>query len=226
MTFNATDRKQAEAWQKAFRAKLAELVGGFPKSAAAPVAEMVEVRDFPEYKRQRFFFESRPGVKVAGYLLTPKAGKAPYATVVCVPGHGRGADDIVGIDEKGRDRTDKAGYQHDFAIQVAEQGMAAVAIEPMAFGCRRDPITSKKGQGTRPASPPRGRIAAGRDDDRLARVRCDAHHRLDRHAAGAGRQSCGLHGNPGRRHVHSVFSGAGYAHQGGNGERLSEHVPR
>ena len=58
--------------------------------------------------------------------------------MICVPGHGRGVDDIVGIDEQGRDRTDKSGYQHDFAIQVAEAGMAAMAIEPMAFGCRRD----------------------------------------------------------------------------------------
>jgi len=34
--------------------------------------------------------------------------------MVCVPGHGRGVDDIVGIDDQGRDRTDKDGYQHDF----------------------------------------------------------------------------------------------------------------
>ncbi len=58
--------------------------------------------------------------------------------MICIPGHGRGVDDIVGIDEHGFDRTDKAGYQHDFAIQVAEHGLAAVAIEPMGFGCRRD----------------------------------------------------------------------------------------
>jgi hypothetical protein len=51
-------------------------------------------------------------------------------------------DDIVGIDEHGAERTDKAGYQHDFAIQVAEAGMAAIAIEPMGFGCRRDPINA------------------------------------------------------------------------------------
>jgi dienelactone hydrolase len=156
MTFNAADRKQAEAWQKGLRAKLVELLGGFPNSGAAPVAEVVESRDYPAYRRQRFLFQSRPGVKVAGYLLTPKSGKAPYATVVCVPGHGRGADDIVGIDENARDRTDKPGYQHDFAIQVAEQGMAAVAIEPMAFGCRRDPISTKKGQTTSACQPAAG----------------------------------------------------------------------
>jgi hypothetical protein len=50
----------------------------------------------------------------------------------------------VGIDDQGRDRTDKDGYQHDFAIQVVEHGMAAVAVEPMAFGCRRDPRTKNK----------------------------------------------------------------------------------
>ena len=75
--------------------------------------------------------------------------------MVCVPGHGRGVDDIVGIDDKGQDRTNKVGYQYDFAIQVAEHGMAALAIEPMAFGCRRDPLTNgKRGLGNRRASPP------------------------------------------------------------------------
>ncbi|PYT25536.1 MAG: hypothetical protein DMG58_24010 [Acidobacteria bacterium] len=67
--------------------------------------------------------------------------------MVCVPGHGRGVDDIVGIDDHGLDRTNKDGYQHDFAIQVAEHGLAAVAIEPMAFGCRRDPKAAKQGLG-------------------------------------------------------------------------------
>jgi hypothetical protein len=54
-------------------------------------------------------------------------------------------DDIVGIDEQGKDRTERRGYEYDFAIQVVERGLAAVAIEPMGFGCRRDPLTKAKG---------------------------------------------------------------------------------
>jgi hypothetical protein len=65
--------------------------------------------------------------------------------MICIPGHGRGVDDLVGIDDQGRDRTDKSGYQHDFAIQMAEAGIAAVAIEPMGFGCRRDPLNARRG---------------------------------------------------------------------------------
>ena len=48
------------------------------------------------------------------YLLTPKTGKAPHATVVCVPGHGRGVDDIVGVDDKGQDRA-----AHDLTVNIS-----------------------------------------------------------------------------------------------------------
>lgn len=82
---------------------------------------------------------------MVAYLLTPTAKAAPHPVVICVPGHGRGVDDIVGIDEHGNDRTVKEGYEYDFAIQATEHGMAALAIEPMGFGYRRDPLTIMKG---------------------------------------------------------------------------------
>lgn len=156
LSFKADSRKNAEAWQKRLRAKLTQLLGGFPSTRGALKAQTLEKREFEKHTREKFIFESRPGLHVLGYLLTPKAGKAPFSTVVCVPGHGRGVDDIAGIDDKGRDRTDKSGYQHDFAIQVAEAGMAAVAIEPMAFGCRRDDRTKKGGLGRSACQPTAG----------------------------------------------------------------------
>jgi len=156
LTFNATDKAQAERWQKTLRAKLVELVGGFPHERAALQPQTIEIRDFPGYKREKFMFTSRPGVAVVGYLLTPKDRKPPFAPVICVPGHGRGVDDIVGIDEHGADRTNKDGYQHDFAIQAVEHGLAAVAIEPMAFGCRRDAANIKRGQGQSACQPAAG----------------------------------------------------------------------
>ncbi|MBS1855329.1 MAG: acetylxylan esterase [Acidobacteria bacterium] len=141
LTFRATGRREAEAWQKKLRPKIEELMGGFPKTRPPLESETLEVKEYPGYRREKFVFHSRPGVAVLGYLLTPKTGRAPHAPVVCIPGHGRGVDDIVGIDEKGQDRTVKVGYAYDYAVQVAEHGMAAVAIEPMSFGCRRDPKT-------------------------------------------------------------------------------------
>lgn len=144
LTFRATDKAEAELWQQQLRAKLIDLLGGFPEKTPLH-AQTLEVKTFPGYRREKLIFESRPGVGVVIYLLTPSAKTAPFATVVCVPGHGRGVDDIVGIDEHGNDRIDKPGYEHDFAVQVVEHGLAAVAIEPMAFGCRRDERTKEKG---------------------------------------------------------------------------------
>jgi len=145
LTFRAKTRTQAEQWQRALRFKLGELIGHFPDARGPLHAQTLEVREFPKYKREKFVFESRPGVAVLGYLITPTNARPPLPTVICIPGHGRGVDDIVGIDEHGNDRTGNPGYQQDFALQVAERGLAAVAIEPMAFGCRRDPLTRKKG---------------------------------------------------------------------------------
>lgn len=156
LTFRAQNRQQAQAWQTKLRSKVTELLGGFPATGGPLNPQMLEVREFPDYRREKFVFESRPGLYVLGYLLSPSNAKPPYATMICVPGHGRGVDDIVGIDAEGKDRTNKEGYQHDFAIQVTGHGMAALAIEPIAFGCRRDPLTRKKALTTSACQPVAG----------------------------------------------------------------------
>ncbi len=156
LRFQARTRAQAEEWQSTLRAKVTELIGGFPSERQPLRPVTLETRAFPGYRREKIVFDSRPGVSVLAYLLLPATARTPAATVICVPGHGRGVDDIVGIDEQGRERTDKAGYQHDFAIQVAEAGVAAVAIEPMAFGCRRDPINARQGLSRKGCEPAAG----------------------------------------------------------------------
>src|SRR5262249_51332344 len=83
-------------------------------------------------------------------------------TMICVPGHGRGVDDIVGIDEQGRDRTDKSGYQHDFAIQIAEAGLAAGGVRPMGFGGPPGPPNGRARPGAERGGPiPGGAVMLG-----------------------------------------------------------------
>jgi dienelactone hydrolase len=156
LRFQARTRPQAEAWQRRLRAKLTELIGGFPAAREPLRPVTLETRTYPGYRREKVVFDSRPGVSVLVYVLIPTGAASPAASVICVPGHGRGVDDIVGIDEQGRDRTDRPGYAHDFAIQVAEAGLAAVAIEPMAFGCRRDPLNARHGLSQKGCEPAAG----------------------------------------------------------------------
>jgi dienelactone hydrolase len=155
LTFKATNKADAEIWQGQLRAKLVELLGGFPERTPLKPSTLA-TKDFGGYRREKFVFESRPGVLVVAYLLTPTATAGPHPVVVCVPGHGRGVDDIVGIDEHGNDRSVKVDYEYDFAIQATEHGMAALAIEPMGFGYRRDPLTVKKGKESSACQPVAG----------------------------------------------------------------------
>jgi len=156
LTCKAKTKAGALAWQKSLRAKLVELLGGFPARRAPLAPQTLEVREFPQYRREKFVITTQEGMGLLGYLLTPKQKQKPHPAMICVPGHGRGVDDIVGIDDKGRDRTGKAHYQYDFAIQAVEHGMAAVAIEPMAFGCRRDVLSRKRGLGNSACQPTAG----------------------------------------------------------------------
>jgi dienelactone hydrolase len=156
LRFSARSRPEAEQWQGQLRSKLTELLGGFPSERTPLRPITLETQDFNGYRREKVIFDSRDGMSVLAYVLRPKNARTPAPTVICVPGHGRGVDDIVGIDDKGRARSDKDGYQHDFAIQIAEAGMAAVAIEPAGFGCRRDPANIKRGLGRSSCQPVAG----------------------------------------------------------------------
>lgn len=154
--FTARNAGEARAWQKKLRAKVVSLLGGFPSKRPPVQVRILETRDFPDYTREAMVFESRPGLSVFAYLLKPKKASAPPPVALCIPGHGRGVDDIVGVNEKGGDRIKKAGYQFDFAIQAVEHGMAAFAIEPIAFGCRRGTEAKKRGLGQSSCQPAAG----------------------------------------------------------------------
>ena len=156
LRFQARTRNESEQWQKALRSKVVELIGGFPAERQPLRPISLETRTFPAYTREKIVFNSRSDVSVLAYLLMPNKAPRPAPVMICIPGHGRGVDDIVGIDELGNERTDKAGYQHDFAIQVAEAGMAALAIEPMGFGCRRDPVNARQGLSRKACDPAAG----------------------------------------------------------------------
>jgi dienelactone hydrolase len=156
LRFVATTRADAERWQKALRSKVTELIGGFPSERQALRPVTLETRTFAGYTREKIVFDTRAGVSMLVYLLVPAQAKRPAPVMICIPGHGRGVDDIVGIDDRGNDRTDKSGYQHDFAIQVVEAGVAALAIEPMGFGCRRDPINARQSLSRKACDPAAG----------------------------------------------------------------------
>lgn len=135
------DSSQAmRAWQSELRAKLRKLVGGLDSEPIPLSPRIVETKEFASYRRETILLASRPGLELFGYFLTPKSVTSPTAAVLCLPGHGRGVDSIVGIAEDGSQREigKPEEYQYDMAPQCVEKGFPAFAIEQMSFGHRRD----------------------------------------------------------------------------------------
>jgi len=137
-SFNAEDKKDACKWQHMARKKLVELIGEFPKNKVPLKSKIINTKNFRNYIRETILFQSREGMDVFGYLLIPKSYKGrKLASVICLSGHGRGCDDIVGIEEDGSQRKWLGGtYQADFAVQCVNNGFIAFAIEQFLFGHR------------------------------------------------------------------------------------------
>jgi dienelactone hydrolase len=145
LEYRARNKPETLEWQRALRAKLAELLGGLPDRSLPLSAEILETRREGATLRRRIAFQSRPGLTVMGYLLLPAHAKKPVPVVICLPGHGRGVDSIVGVDSDGNPYRNANSYQREFALQVVGHGMAALAIEPVCFGHRRDAATRRRG---------------------------------------------------------------------------------
>lgn len=157
LEFSATTLPEANLWQKELRSKLIELIGGFPSTGCDLQAEIVEVNEFQEYTRETILFNSRPNMRVYGYFLSPKDKvETLNPTILCLAGHGRGVDDIVGIDEDDTIREEYGGYQNDFALQCVANGYSVLAIEQFGFGHRRDTTARGKGGGSSSCQPSSG----------------------------------------------------------------------
>jgi dienelactone hydrolase len=160
LTYAEGSREETLAWQARLRTKLVDLLGGFPGERAPLEPAVLEVCDHPAYRRTRLLFESRPGLTVAADLLVPRdaADRGPLPTVLCVPGHGRGLDDVVGLERDGGDPADDdwRAYQRGFALQAVEHGLAALALEPLGFGHRRDAATAAAGPDAAACQPAAG----------------------------------------------------------------------
>lgn len=140
-TFSSCDPREAKRWQRALRRQFINRLGGFPD--AVPLRPRVLSReDCGDYWRETLRFTSREGLSVFAYFLVPHDASQPLPTILCLHGHGPGADPIVGLNSDGKP-LQEAEYQNAFAVQAVRQGYAVLAPEILGFGRRRE--TSEPG---------------------------------------------------------------------------------
>lgn len=143
--FKAQNLEEAKAWQASLKKELIRLLGGFPEKRCALGAEVIDQIEIKDGIRETVLFQSREGMTIYGYFLKPRDVTEPLPAVLALHGHGRGVDDIVGIEEDGNLREEWSGVHRDYALQALSKGYAVLAIEQFGFGHRRDAIARKAG---------------------------------------------------------------------------------
>jgi hypothetical protein len=159
LKFPIDSRDRWDAWRIEARDRLTQLIGlpqPIEQARPALTAQYGPAVVRPGFVRQFVQFETRPGCLAVGWLLIPDKLDGPRPAMICLPGHGRGIDEITGIDEKGQDNELAQTYQHNFAIQCVRQGYVTLALEMIGFGHRRDPAARKRGAGASSCMPAAG----------------------------------------------------------------------
>lgn len=157
LAFTAQTVEEWKKWRRKLKARVLECLGGMDEPRCDLQPEILERKQMDGYVREKVVYQTRPGMAVPAYVLIPdgvlpptpslKGGGKRLPAVVCASGHGHGKDDLVGIDENGKQRTSGSSYQNDFAIQMVKRGFIAIAPEHLGFGERRDPPAIKLGGG-------------------------------------------------------------------------------
>jgi len=143
LRFVAQQQVDAKKWQALARAKLAELCGYAP-STGVPEALRDDVFALANgMSRRRIYLKPRPGVVIPIHLVERSGRPRPSSVMICLQGTNSGAHLSWGEVRFAAD-IEKRSDGYDFAIQAAERGYLAVAIEQSCFGERTERMISPR----------------------------------------------------------------------------------
>ena len=135
LAFRAQTQDEWRVWRDALRAKLIECLGGFPSERGDLAPRVVEVIEEKEYRREKVYFYSEPGVAVPCYVLIPHKIASPYRAVLALHGHGSaGARLLIGLARTEKERAQIRAYNYDYARQLARRGFMVFAPVQRALG--------------------------------------------------------------------------------------------
>ncbi|MBN2004403.1 MAG: acetylxylan esterase [Anaerolineae bacterium] len=146
-TFRAETQADFEAWQRAFRPHLRQMLG--LDAIAGRGACDLQPRQAGEealkdadtglhYIREEWAIQTEPGFEVPFYLLRPADGAASRPLVLTPHGHGKaGKRTYAGIWDNEEDRLSIAEGERDIALQAVREGYIAIAPDMRAFASMR-----------------------------------------------------------------------------------------
>ena len=145
--FRAQTQADFEAWQRAFRPHLRQMLGldaiadrgGGDLQPRQVAAEVLHDADADlDYIREEWFIQTEPGFEVPFYLLRPMNVTEPRPLVLTPHGHGSaGKRTYVGLWDDEAGRLSIVEGERDIALQAVREGYVAIAPDMRAFASMR-----------------------------------------------------------------------------------------
>lgn len=136
LQFRGGTAQECRQWQKAFRARLGELLGPHqpPTAWKSTVEDRVE---FDDHVRESLVLTAEGHRDLPLYLLTPKSGTGRRAGILALHGHGAfGHDAVAGVDTTPERQKDIASFHYDYGRELARRGYVVAAPCFTPFGRR------------------------------------------------------------------------------------------
>jgi len=123
MAFQAASRQKVEAWQVALRARVTQLLGGWPQARCPLDPQILDLSEDESIALSLAVIQTRPGETMPFYILRPNHVAPPFRPVIAVHGHGHGAPHLLaGLPNGPEEQAALAQYHYDYARQIALQG--------------------------------------------------------------------------------------------------------
>tara|TARA_Y100001970_G_scaffold294127_1_gene447197 strand:+ start:40706 stop:41863 length:1158 start_codon:yes stop_codon:yes gene_type:complete len=132
-------------WQKIAREKLSEICGVQPIHIMESQSKIEESSLDKGLICEKYYLKTTAGYHIPVHLIFSNKVRIPKRAMICLQGTNSGAHLSLG---KIREPADFERLQNgaDFALQAAEKGWLAVAIEQSCFGERREQLLEKPSQ--------------------------------------------------------------------------------
>ena len=124
-------------WQSQARDKLAELCGHRREAEPPPALHQESFALGNGLERRRLYLRARAGVDIPVHLIGRPASNTPRPIMICLQGTNTGAHLSWG-EVRYPDDIAKKQQGYDIAVQAAERGYLAVAVEQSCFGERAE----------------------------------------------------------------------------------------
>lgn len=136
--FTGNNKKDVEAWRKAFLPKLKSALGldkiEWQLAGYIPVAEKKDSEDIGFCIRERWIIWTEPSVPLPIVILFPKniSGKLPM--VITPHGHGKNTEQYAGIYPNVKEKEYAEKTDRNVAVQSVKEGYITIAPTTRAFG--------------------------------------------------------------------------------------------